>query len=517
MGSVISALGCGQPALTKASATSSAGAAVGAAGSRDPISGDAGADGSEAGDSVSADTAAAVQDVPPPGREGEDWPEFLGPQGTGVSRETGLLDAWPPDGPPLVWARDVGAGYSAPSVHGNRLVVHHRQRDAEIVECLRADTGESLWSHAYPSQFTDPFGYNNGPRCTPLLTDGRCFTLGAEGKLVCVELASGQPVWTRDLKADFTIPEGFFGIGTTPILEGGRLIVLVGGQPNSGVVAFDPDTGKMLWEAVGRETWDGAPTGGPGRSEYEWTGEELVVSYSSPLAVTIHGKRHVLCLMRQGLVSVDPQTGAENFHYWFQSRAYESVNAARPVVVDDTIMLSAAYRVGSVLLRVAADGKSVDKAWSDARNLLTHWSTAIYHKGHYYGFSGRHEQEGELRCIDAATGKVVWASNGWERGLDAIMRSPDGTLVDADTKQPIPWPFYGRGSALLVEDRFVVLAERGTLALVEARADGWKEISRCAAPRMRYPCWAAPVLSRGRLYLRDEDSLVCLDLKPSGG
>src|SRR5690606_32306526 len=109
--------------------------------------------------------------------------------------------------------------------------------------------------------------------------------------------------------------------------------VLVGGQPNSGVVAFDADTGETLWESVGRQTWDGADTGVASDPKYEWTGEEMVVSYSSPIAATIHGKRHVLCLMRQGLVSVDPETGAENFHYWFMSRAYESVNAARPVVV----------------------------------------------------------------------------------------------------------------------------------------------------------------------------------------
>jgi outer membrane protein assembly factor BamB len=457
---------------------------------------------------ASVDSAVKVAD-----RSGTDWPRFLGPHETGVSDESGLLSEWPADGPPSVWTVDVGTGYSAPSVRGERLVLHHRVDDEEIIECLEAGSGTSVWKRAYPSQFTDPYGYNNGPRCTPLLTQTHCFTLGAEGKLTCVTLAEGNLVWQRDLKADFTIPDGFFGMGATPVLEGDKLIVLVGGQPDSGVVAFDSRTGKTLWEAVGKSTWDGAETGWTSGPQYEWTGEEMVASYSSPIVATIHDKRHLLCLMRQGLVSLNPETGAENFNYWFMSRAYESVNAARPVVVDDTILLSAAYRVGSALLRVNPDGQSYKEVWRDERNLLTHWSTAIHVDGHYYGFSGRHENEGELRCVSAETGEVVWQTNGWGKGIEGLTRGPAGEIIDVASGQEIPWPFYGRGSAILAEGHFIVLAERGTLALVKATAEGWQEVSRCTAPRMKYPSWTAPVLSRGLLYLRCEDALVCLDLR----
>src|SRR5690606_12615556 len=150
-------------------------------------------------------------------------------------------------------------------------------------------------------------------------------------------------------------------------------------------------TGTTLWEAVGRQTWDGCPTGWPSPETYEWSGEEMVVSYSSPIAATIHRERHLLCLMRQGLVSLDPATGKERFHHWFMSRTHDSVNAARPVVVDDTILLSAAYRVGSALLRVKPDGTSYEVVWEDRRNLHSHWTTPIYVDGHYYGFHGRHE------------------------------------------------------------------------------------------------------------------------------
>jgi outer membrane protein assembly factor BamB len=445
---------------------------------------------------------------------GTDWPWFLGPEHTGISTETGLLPQWRAEGPPLVWSIDVGTGYSAPSVRGERLVVHHRQDANEVVECVDALTSKPRWRYDYPSRFSDPYGYNNGPRCSPLLTEDRCYTLGAEGKLVCLKLDDGGHVWTRDLLKDFQVPEGFFGVGATPILEGDRLIVLVGGQPNSGVVALDAATGKTQWESVGRDTWNGVPDerGDP----YEWIGDEMVVSYSSPIAATIHGRRHVLCLMRQGLVSVDPADGRVNFKYWFRSDVHESVNAARPVVVNDTILLSAAYRVGSSLLRVKPDGKSYDVVWRDERNLLAHWTTPIHHDGYYYGFSGRHEQEGELRCIKAEDGSVVWSTDGWGKPLDGIGQdSRTGGAVEAKTGAAIPWPFYGRGSAVLADGKLIVLGERGTLALTEIGPGGWKEISRCAVPRMKYPSWAAPVLSRGRLYLRSEEALVCLDLRNS--
>lgn len=455
-------------------------------------------------------------------RDGEDWPMFLGPRQNGVSAETGLLAEWPAEGPPIVWNREVGTGYSAPSVRNNRLVLHHRVGSDEIVECFRADDGEPLWKYAYESNFRDPYGYNNGPRCSPLLTESYCYTFGAEGKLLCLTLDSGDEVWSRDLKgpdSEFNIPEAFFGVGATPILEGDKLIVAVGGQPNSGLVAFNAANGATLWQSVGKSTWDGAEIDESGRT-YGWRGREMVVSYSSPLAATINDRRHVLCLMRQGLVSVDPQTGEENFHYWFRSRDYESVNAARPVVVDDGIMISAAYQVGAAQLKVAPDGKSVETVWRDPGNLMTHWSTAIHVDGYYYGFSGRHDYEATMRCIDARTGEIVWQTTGSTRNPDEFEPVYEGLYVDHSrvrdprTDQIIPTPFYGRGSAILTEGRFIVLSEYGTLALLNVSPERWEEISRFKVPRMHYPSWAAPVLSRGYLYLRCEDALVCLDLKP---
>lgn len=438
-----------------------------------------------------------------------DWPQFLGPHGDGTSDETGLADAWPKAGPPVRWSKDVGVGYSAPSVLGNRLVVHHRLRDAEVIECLDAKTGESQWTHATPTDFVDPYGYNGGPRCTPLLTEDRCYTLGAAGTLCCVELASGNEVWRRDLAKDFSVPEGFFGVGCTPVLYGDLLIVLVGGQPNSAVVAFDKSTGKRVWNAGGKSTWDGAPTSDG--ETYEWQGDEMLVSYSSPTLAKIAGEDHVLCLLRQGLLSLDPWTGETHFRYWFRSQVHESVNAARPIVVGDDVLVTAAYRTGSALLHITPEG--FDEVWRDRSNLECHWSTPIAVDGQAYGFSGRHENEGTLRCIELETGEVVWSADGSEAVNGKVRPALNGRgYVFTANGEPAPWPYYGRASMIAAEGKFIILGERGTLFLTRLSPQGVHEISRTAAPGIGYPAWAAPVLSRGRLYLRDEDTLLCLEV-----
>lgn len=425
-----------------------------------------------------------------------DWPQFLGPTANGQSAETGLLEEWPAQGPPELWSRAIGTGYSAPSVRGNLLVFHHRLKDEEIVEALDPVTGKTAWRHAYPSHYVDPFGYNNGPRCTPLLTEDRCYTFGAEGILLCLDLKTGQQIWQRDTPKDWTIPEAFFGVGSSPILEGDKLIVMVGGQPNAGMVAFDAQTGKTVWESVGKSNWEGKPALG-------WRGEPIITwreswkqaSYATPVAATIHGRRHILCLMRQGLVSVDPQNGQVQFSFWFQSPVNDSVNAMNPVVYGDLIFISAAYyRIGSVLLRVAPDGKSVEPVWRSPV-LEIHWTTPILHQGHLYAFSGRNEPDAHMRCVTLESGQLAW--------------DRDESWPSHSARQP---PVYGRGSAILADGKLVVLGEGGKLGLFKLNAKRPEEISSFQVAQLDYPCWAAPILSNKRLYLRSEDRLICLNL-----
>ncbi len=438
---------------------------------------------------------------------GDDWPEFMGPKRDHVSAERGLTDTLPLGGLPLVWEKAVGKGYSAPSVRGGTLVVHHRVAREEIVEACDAKSGLTYWKYAYPSDYRDPFGYNNGPRCTPLLTADHCYTFGAEGVLLCLDLVTGKKVWQRSTSVDFDVPEAFFGVGSSPILEDGLLIVQVGGQLNSAVVAFDAATGKTVWEKGGEKNWNGVPmTGWPGSRIVEWNRNdprfEKQASYCTPVAATIHGQRHILVCTRQGLISLDPKTGAANFSFWFRARQDSTVTGMTPVVQGDLIFLSNAYyKTGSVCLRVKKDGRSVEEVWRGLQ-LEIHWTRPVLHDGHLFAFTGRNEPDAHFRCVELATGEVLWdRDEGWPNGGHA--------KLEAGEKAP---DVFGRGSAILADDKLIVLGEAGLLGLFKPSGEKCEELARWQVPQLHYPCWAAPVLADKKLYLRDEDHLVCYDL-----
>lgn len=441
------------------------------------------------------------------GSHAADWPEFLGPNRDGTSPETGLLERFPEGGPRVVWQKDTGIGYATPSVRDGVLVLHHRVGGEEIVEAMDAATGATKWLHKYPTRYQDPFGYNNGPRCAPLLTAEKCFTLGAEGVLVCLDVKTGKPVWSRATQKDFEVPEAFFGVGSSPVLEDGKLIVQVGGQPDSNIVAFDSATGRTLWQNGGAKTWDGAPM-------HAWPGEPFVkwdvghpafqkaASYCTPVLATIHGRRQVLTVTRQGLISLDPATGAHNFSFWFRSPREETVNAMTPVVSGDLILISSAYyRSGSVLLRVRPDGKGVDEVWRSLA-LEMHWSQPNLVAGHLFGFSGRNEPDAVLRCVEFATGTVKWERNErWPNASHSKLRPGEA-----------PPNVFGRGSTIFADGKLFALGEAGLLGLFKPNAQKIEEVSRWQVPGLTYPCWGAPLLSGKRLYLRSESKLICLDV-----
>lgn len=423
-----------------------------------------------------------------------DWPRFLGPHGDGTSPETGLIKTLPPEGLPVIWKREIGTGYSAPSVRDGLLVLFHRQNDEEIIEGFSAADGAPRWRRAYPTRYVDPYGYNNGPRSTPWLTADRCYTFGAEGKLTSVNLASGEIVWQRDTAKDFTVPEAFFGVGSTPLLEGDLLITMVGGQTNSGVVAFDAATGRKAWENVGAGNWTGQPMHGwRGERTVDWKPWDKQASYSSPVLATMHGRRVVFCLMRQGLVALDPVTGRVFDSFWFRATVEESVNAINPVVSGHHVFISAAYyNVGSVLLEVTPEMKFKEVWRSTVAEI--HWTTPILSGGHLFAFSGRNEPDASFRCIELLTGRLEWdRDESWQRSR----KPPDR---------------FGRGSAILADGRLIALGEAGLLGFFEPDATRAVEHGRWQVPGLRYPCWTVPVLADRRLYLRSEDQLICLDV-----
>src|SRR5437762_4469729 len=212
-----------------------------------------------------------------------DWPQFLGPTRNGVYGGTALPEAWPKEGPPVVWQKKVGQGFSGPVVASGKLILFHRLEDKETVECFDGSTGKRHWSFDYPTGYHDDFGFDEGPRATPAIADGRVYTYGAEGALHCLDLASGKSLWTVDARTEFHAPKGFFGIACSPLVEGNAVLLNVGGRDGSGIVAFDKTNGKILWKATDDEA-----------------------SYSSPVATTINSRRYAFFFTRAGLVAAAP-------------------------------------------------------------------------------------------------------------------------------------------------------------------------------------------------------------------
>lgn len=388
---------------------------------------------------------------------GKDWPQFLGPARDGVYRGDDVAPSWGKSGPPVIWQRDVGQGFSGPVVAGGRLVLFHRIGDREVLDCLDAKTGEPIWRSDGPASYDDDFGFDEGPRATPTVAERKVYTFGAQGMLTCRDLASGEPVWSVDTAETFGAPKGFFGMACSPLVEGDAVIVNVGGRDGAGIVAFDRNTGDVLWKATDDEA-----------------------SYSSPVAATVGGKRRVFVVTGNGLVTLDPAGGRIAARFPWRPPVRTSVTAATPLVVGDKVFLSASYGAGAVLLKIA-DGR-LDPLWSGDESLSNHYATSVHHDGFLYGFHGRQEQGPSLRCVELASGKVRWEEEG-----------------------------FGAGSVLIAGDKLLALTEKGQLVCAPATPEGFKPTAR--AQVLPFECRAYPALSAGRLYARSPKKLACVDLR----
>jgi outer membrane protein assembly factor BamB len=389
-------------------------------------------------------------------RAGADWPQFLGPERNGAYRGTPIVSTFAPGGPAVVWKKKIGQGLSGPVVVGNRVILFHRAGDREIVESLDAATGTTQWQNAYATSYRDDFGFDEGPRAVPVVSDGVVYTFGAEGELRATVLDSGKPLWSHQTAKEFGVPKGFFGAAGSPLIEGGRLMANIGGA-RAGIVAFDARKGTVDWTA----TEDGA-------------------SYSSPLGATIAGQRYAIFLTRSGLEGLDPATGAVKFQRAWRARANASVNAATPIVVDDMIFVSAEYGPGAAVLKL--EGSKLTELWSSNDVLSNHYATSVYSGGVLYGFHGRQEFGPSLRAVDFKTGEVKWSQEK-----------------------------FGAGTVTLAGDQLIVMREDGELILAPATPSAFKPTARARV--LPATVRAYPAVDAGRLYVRNDDTLVCLDLR----
>ncbi len=385
-----------------------------------------------------------------------DWPQFLGPNRNGVAPETNLALTWPKEGPKTLWKMKVGEGWSGPVISSNRVIIFHRVEDQEVVEALHAMNGSRLWRASYMTDYRDDFSFDAGPRSTPAIDGDTIYTLGANGMLNAWALAGGTNLWRINTRQRFKSEKGFFGIACSPLVEGNAVILNVGGSDGAGIVAFDKATGKVLWKASNQEA-----------------------SYSSPVAANIKNRRLVFVFAREGLVALE-STGKTLWEFPWKPRIDASVSAATPLIIGDSIFISASYGAGAALLRFGESKPEV--LWSGDDILSNHYATSVHHNGYLYGFDGRQEQRCNLRCVELKTGKVRWSQDR-----------------------------FGAGTLMVVGDNLLVLTERGELILAPAMPEKFSPMAR--AQIIGSDSRSHPALANGLFYARDKSILVCVDLR----
>jgi len=384
----------------------------------------------------------------------EDWPQFLGPRRDGTYQGK-ALPKWPANGPKLLWKKNIGAGFAGPAVVNGKLYLFHRQNEKEILECMDAAKGTVIWKSIADAAYVDQFGFDNGPRAVPTVHDGSVYTLGANGVVRSTDAREGRLNWTIDCRKKFGADKGFFGFACAPLVHGKNLLLNISGK-KGGIIALDTASGKLRWTATQDEA-----------------------SYASPIIANFNNTPQALFFTRAGLASINPADGAVNFTHPWQPAIRASVNACTPVAAGNLIFISTSYSKGATVL--AVNGKKIETVWSNDTSLSCHYSSVVHHDGFLYGFHGRQERGGELRCVEMKTGKVQWNLPGLRAG-----------------------------SVMLAGTELLIFTERGELLRGKANPKFFRATARVQL--MGATVRAYPALANGKLYLRNDRQLACFQL-----
>jgi outer membrane protein assembly factor BamB len=388
-----------------------------------------------------------------------DWPQILGPNRNGVAVDERLVASFPKGGPAIVWEHRIGEGYAGVAVADGHLVVFHRLGNEEIAEGLDPLTGKPRWKQKFPATYPGGYNADKGPRCVPVIHDGSVYLLGAAGDLYALEVNSGNKRWARAVGKDFPLAEqSFFGVGSTPIVEGTKLLANVGGKGKAGIVAFNLADGETAWQVTDERA-----------------------SYSSPTSATIDGARQAIFVTRFSAMGINPDDGSIFWQFPFGARG-NTVNAATPQVIDGYLFLSASYGVGAVCRKLGKS--SAEPVWANNDTMSSQFSTPVPVGKYLYGTDGRQDgPPARLRCIDPKTGKIQW------------------------TKED-----FGVANLIGADGKLVIVTDDGELVLAAASPAGYRELGR-ATLSQKSATRALPALSSGLVYVRDATILKCIDLR----
>jgi outer membrane protein assembly factor BamB len=414
----------------------------------------------------------------------DDWPQWMGPKRDNVWRETGIVEKFPKGGPKVLWRTPINGGYAGPAVAGGKVYITDRvlAKGAKVSEnpfdtkkvdsservlCLDAKTGKELWKHSYPCPYQ--ISYPAGPRCTPLVHDGKVYTLGAMGDLFCFEADSGKIVWQKDLKKDYDTKAPLWGFAAHPLIDGKKLVTLVGGKGRH-VVAFDKDTGKELWKA----------------------GEQKEPGYSPVLITEAAGKRQMIVTGTESVYAVDPDTGKELWTTDFE--VDNGCTIMTPVRVGDHLLFGG-YQHKNLLLKLKADKPGVEVVWQNKRKHgLSPINVQPMADGEVvYGY----DEDGQMFGVEIPSGKRLWESEG------PVAKEPAGSATAFMVKNG---------------DRYFFFAETGHLVLGKLSPKGYEESDRVKvleptnAASGRKVVWSAPAYADKKAFIRNDKEIICVDL-----
>lgn len=404
----------------------------------------------------------------------EDWPQWRGQGRDGVWNETGLIESFSGESVQRKWTTPIGAGYSGPTVADGRVFVMDRLTEpvsTERVLCLDAQTGHELWRHAYPSSY-EGISYTAGPRAAVTVDRGLAYGLGATGYLSCLDVAEGKVAWQRDLREEFKIRMPNWGIAASPLIEGERVFLQIGGSDDSCVVALDRLTGETVWRSLADEA-----------------------SYSSPIMIDQAGQRVLVVWTGQRIVGLNPTDGAllwEHPYPW----VHWPIGIATPVFDGDQLLISDVHR-GSVLLKLGQQSPTVEQLWyrtnEDGAALHALMSTPLIIANHIYGA----DENGVLRCLKRETGEQVWED-------DSAVPTIKWATIHLVRNRDRVWMFNDRGEVIIAK-----LSPQGFESLSRAKLiDPTTEQLR----RRDGVTWSHPAFADRHVFARNDRELVCADL-----
>lgn len=393
-----------------------------------------------------------------------DWPQYRGPQQDGISTETINL-TWGAAGPKVAWKVPTETGFSSFSISGNKVFTQVARKGQEQCVALDAATGRELWAAEigpgkYPkggdAGAPDNKG-GDGPRSTPTVSDGCVYILSPLLVLYCFDATSGKKLWSHDIIQENAGQNIHWNNAASPVVDG-DLVFMAGGGPGQALLAFNKKSGQLAWKA-----------------------HDETMTHSTPVAATILGERQVIFYLKSGLLSVSTKDGKALWRFPFE---FKTSAAISPVVAGDIVYCSAGYGAGGGACKITKNGKgfTATELWKipGDKQVANHWSTPVYKDGHLYGmFSFKKWGTGPLKCVELATGKIMWEQ-----------------------------PDFGAGNVILVNDKLVALTDKGQVVIVDPTPAAYKETARFQAVTGK--CWSTPAFSNGRIYVRSTQEGACL-------